>query len=112
MIRHFKSSRAVLDRSGKGAFGLPMNVLGPNRHARRSNLPRLGTVWKDDLGEAPWSSLETHRVVIQANAGYDGGVWYRVRQGIEGVLVYDEKGKPVKYSIVAKSGYKAPRSVE
>jgi len=26
--------------------------------------------------------------------------------------VKDEKGKPVKYSIVAKSGYKAPRSVE
>jgi hypothetical protein len=24
----------------------------------------------------------------------------------------DEKGKPVKYSIVAKAGYKAPREVE
>jgi hypothetical protein len=26
--------------------------------------------------------------------------------------VKDEKGKPVKYQIVAKSGYKAPRAVE
>jgi Ca-activated chloride channel family protein len=28
------------------------------------------------------------------------------------VLLTDEKGKPIKYSIVAKSGYKAPRAVE
>jgi len=30
----------------------------------------------------------------------------------EPLPVRDEKGKPVKYSIVAKSGYKAPRAVE
>jgi Ca-activated chloride channel homolog len=30
----------------------------------------------------------------------------------EPLPVKDEKGKPVKYSIVAKTGYKAPRSVE
>ena len=76
-----------------------------NRHARRSALPRIGTLWKDDLGDAPWSSLETHRVVIQANAGYDGGVWYRVRQGIEGVLVYDEKGKPVTYMLIETASH-------
>jgi len=26
--------------------------------------------------------------------------------------VVDEKGKPIKYSVVAKAGYKAPREVE
>jgi Ca-activated chloride channel family protein len=30
----------------------------------------------------------------------------------EALAVKDEKGKPVKYSIVTKSGYKAPRAVE
>ena len=30
----------------------------------------------------------------------------------EPLAVKDEKGKPVKYSIVTKSGYKAPRVVE
>ena len=30
----------------------------------------------------------------------------------EPLSVKDEKGKPVKYSIVTKSGYKAPRPVE
>ncbi len=30
----------------------------------------------------------------------------------EPVPVKDEKGKPIKYSIVTKAGYKAPREVE
>jgi VWFA-related protein len=30
----------------------------------------------------------------------------------EPILIKDEKGKPIKYSIVAKPGYKAPRAVE
>ena len=30
----------------------------------------------------------------------------------EPLAVKDEKGKPVKYSIIAKAGYKAPRTVE
>jgi VWFA-related protein len=30
----------------------------------------------------------------------------------ESLRVTDEKGKPIKYSIIAKSGYKAPREVE
>jgi hypothetical protein len=30
----------------------------------------------------------------------------------EPLAVKDEKGKPVKYSIVAKAGYRAPRPVE
>ena len=30
----------------------------------------------------------------------------------EPLPVKDEKGKPIKYSIVAKAGYKAPREVE
>jgi hypothetical protein len=30
----------------------------------------------------------------------------------EPLPVKDEKGKPMKYSIVAKPGYKAPREVE
>ena len=30
----------------------------------------------------------------------------------EQVRLTDEKGKPIKYQVVAKGGYKAPRSVE
>jgi len=30
----------------------------------------------------------------------------------EPLKVTDQKGKPIKYQIIAKSGYKAPREVE
>jgi len=30
----------------------------------------------------------------------------------EALRVVDEKGKPIKYSIIAKGGYNAPREVE
>ncbi len=30
----------------------------------------------------------------------------------EPLAVKDEKGKPIKYQIIAKAGYKAPRAVE
>jgi hypothetical protein len=71
-----------------------------NRRARGSPLPGPGWVWKQDLANALWTHIETHPVTILANAGFDGGVWYRVRQGIEGLLVFDEKGKPVVYMLV------------
>jgi hypothetical protein len=30
----------------------------------------------------------------------------------EPIVLKDEKGKPIKYSVIAKPGYKAPRAVE
>jgi hypothetical protein len=30
----------------------------------------------------------------------------------EPIILKDEKGKPIKYSVIAKPGYKAPRAVE
>jgi VWFA-related protein len=52
-----------------------------------------------------------------ANKAHDGG-YRKIKVELvnpatnEPLAVKDEKGKPVKYSIVAKSGYKAPRAVE
>jgi hypothetical protein len=71
-----------------------------NRAARRSALPAAGLVWKEELHTGRWAGVETHAVTILANAACDGGVWYRVRQGIEGLLVHDEEGRPITYMIV------------
>jgi hypothetical protein len=30
----------------------------------------------------------------------------------EPIVLKDEKGKPIKYSVITKPGYKAPRAVE
>src|SRR5437868_9699208 len=56
---------------------------------RRAGLPRCGWVWREDI-ERDWTQIETHKVMIPANAGFENGIWYRIRQGIEGMLVYDE----------------------
>ena len=51
------------------------------------------------------------------NKAHDGG-YRKIKVELvnpatnEPLAVKDEKGKPVKYSIIAKAGYKAPRSVE
>lgn len=71
-----------------------------NRHASYSALPGTGWVWREDLGQELWSGIETSPVTILANAGHEGGVWYRVRRGIEGLLVHDEKGRLVTYMLV------------
>jgi hypothetical protein len=36
-------------------------------------------------------------VDIPATFGLDGGVWSRIRQGVRGLLVRDERGEPVVY---------------
>lgn len=46
-----------------------------------------------------WSRWEAEPVVIPATMGLEGGVWYAIRQGVRGVLVRDEQGKPVAYVV-------------
>jgi VWFA-related protein len=54
---------------------------------------------------------------VPTNKAHDGG-YRKIKVELvnpatnEPLAVKDEKGKPVKYTIVAKSGYKAPRPVE
>lgn len=76
-----------------------------NRASNYSKLPRAGWVWKEDLRKQLWAGVETFPVTILANAGFESGVWYRVRRGIEGLLVNDERGKPVTYMLVEPASH-------
>jgi hypothetical protein len=42
-------------------------------------------------------------VVIPATVGLDKGVWYRIRQGIRGLAVLDERGCPRVYVLCEPS---------
>jgi hypothetical protein len=77
------------------------------------------------MGEDPQIFQDIHqslrsRYVITydpSNKKHDGG-YRKIKVELvnpatnEPLPVKDEKGKPIKYSIVAKAGYKAPREVE
>jgi len=46
-----------------------------------------------------WSSCGAEPVTVPASLGYDGGVWYAIRQGVCGVLVGDERGEARVYLV-------------
>ena len=57
-----------------------------------------GLTWQRTVEEGGWSGAEL--VEIKASAGSDGGVWYRIRQGVRGLLVGGEA-----YLIVEPASY-------
>jgi hypothetical protein len=62
-------------------------------------LPRTGWTSQDTIEEGAWRNLKAVPVDIPASLALDQGVWYRVRQGIRGLLVPDERGFAVAYMI-------------
>ncbi len=62
-------------------------------------LPRTGWTWQSTIQEGYWRSLNPERVDIPATLGLERGVWFRIRQGIRGLLVPDERGTAVVYMI-------------
>ena len=70
-----------------------------NRRGESPHLPctawtRLGTV-----EGGGWGDRQVEPVVIPATMGLDGRVWYRVRQGIRGLLFGDERDRPRVYVV-------------
>jgi hypothetical protein len=49
------------------------------------------------LEKGGWGDRLVSPVVIPANMGLDGGVWFRIQEGVKGVVVQDEQGAPVVY---------------
>jgi hypothetical protein len=62
-------------------------------------LPRTGWTWLSTVEEGYWRSLNPILIDIPATLGMDRGVWFRIRQGIRGLLVPDERGIAVGYMI-------------
>jgi hypothetical protein len=81
--------RPINERSGRG----------------RGTMPATGWVNKEELQDGSWQLVESHAVMIPANAGCDNGIWYRIREGIEGLLVYDNQERPVVYLLVAPASH-------
>jgi hypothetical protein len=76
-----------------------------NTLARRASPPAGGWVWKEELVDKLWSNLETHEVRIFANAGCENQVWYRIRHGIEGLLIENDDGPPIVYMLMEPASH-------
>jgi hypothetical protein len=62
-------------------------------------LPRTGWTWQSTVEEGSWQNLNPLPVEIPATLGWDGGIWFRIRHGIRGLLVPDERSAAVVYVI-------------
>jgi hypothetical protein len=71
---------------------------------RSSKLPRNGLTWLRTVEEGAWANQAVERVEIPASLGLQNGVWYRIRAGIQGLLV-EAHGLTAAYMIVEPASY-------
>jgi hypothetical protein len=67
-------------------------------------LPRSGFTWQSTVEAGEWSRYHGEQVTIPASAGLHNGVWYRIRQGVSGVLICSDEMTAV-YVVVRQSTY-------
>jgi hypothetical protein len=70
-----------------------------NARGQSRFLPRTGWTWLSTIDEGGWQNSRAIPVDIPATLALERGIWYRVRQGIRGLLVPDERGIAVAYMI-------------
>ena len=76
--------------------------------ARRSEsgvLPPTGWTWRSSVENGQWGESGAEPVVIAATMGLEKGVWFRVREGVRGLLVRDERGVETAYMICEPSSH-------
>ena len=68
-------------------------------------LPLTGWTWKESLERGQWAGFGAEVVDIPASMGLEKGIWFRIRQGISGVLVRSESGTEVVYMLCEPSSH-------
>ena len=70
-----------------------------NRDDKQSRLPRTGWCRSESLAAGRWRHLRPRRVVIPASFGLAKGVWFHITEGMQGILVDDERGRGHVYML-------------
>jgi hypothetical protein len=70
-----------------------------NKDRAERKLPPTGWTWEETVRDGKWAELEPEPVIVPATYGFSGGVWYRVKQGMRGLLVRDRQGSPVVFMV-------------
>src|SRR5262245_36009361 len=69
------------------------------RRGVRSALPVTGWTWQATVESGYWVEAGAEPVVIPATLGLEKGIWFPILIGVRGLLVHDERGRPVVYMI-------------
>ncbi|WP_232069906.1 hypothetical protein [Gemmata massiliana] len=70
-----------------------------NKDRTERKLPPTGWTWEDSVAGGKWSALAPEPVVVPATYGLANGVWFKLKQGMRGLVVHDRKGAPVVFLI-------------
>lgn len=62
-------------------------------------LPPTGWTWEATVEAGRWREMAPEPVDIPASFGLMNGVWFKVKQGMKGLLVRDRAGDPVVYMV-------------
>jgi hypothetical protein len=74
-------------------------VLWGNRRGESRRLPCTGWTWQATVEAGTWADWGAVPVDVPATMGLENGVWYRITQGLRGLLVEDEQGRALVYLI-------------
>ena len=70
-----------------------------NKDRRERKLPPTGWTWHDTLAEGRWRELAPEPVLIPVTYGYMGGVWFKIKEGLHGIVVRDRGGEPAVFAV-------------
>jgi hypothetical protein len=76
-----------------------------NRGNKESKLPRTGWCRTDSLEAGKWRWLSPEPVEIPADFGLEKAVWFQITQGLRGVVVADEAGRPHVYMLTKPASH-------
>jgi hypothetical protein len=76
-----------------------------NGRRQSRHLPRTGWTWLETVQRGDWRDSGAIPGDIPATLGLERGRWYRIRQGIRGLLVPDERGLAVVYMLCEPSSH-------
>ena len=85
--------------------GNELNILSWGHPRHKSKLPRTKAVAQETIQTGIWQDVHPELVDIPANFGWDKGVWYRITEGIRGILVRDESNNPIVYMLTEPASH-------
>jgi hypothetical protein len=117
LVKDYKLGRRIHERDGREEVRflfrdfeplLPVRDEGQLRLVRwcvrrreSKRLPCTGWTWKETVNNGGWAGFAEHAALVEVPAawGLEGGIWFRIDKGVQGLLVTDERGVDVAYLV-------------